>query len=83
MGFPAQHRAKIHSNNPLERFNGEIKRRIDVVGVFPNETTVVRLVGTLLLEQHDEEAIQRHYMSLKTLAPLSDARPIGLPPVAA
>ena len=68
MGFPAQHRAKIHSNNPLERLNGEIKRCIDVVGMFPNEAAVVRLVGALLLEQHDEWAIQQRDMSLETLA---------------
>ncbi len=82
MGFPAPHRAKIHSNNPLERLNGEIKRRTDTVGIFPNEAAVMRLVGALLLEQNDEWSIQRRYMSLETLAPLSDIPALSLPPVA-
>ena len=84
MDFPAQHRAKIHSTNPLQRLNGEIKRRSDVVGIFPNEAAVIRLVGALLLEQNDEWAVQRaHYMSLETIAPLSDNPTVSLPAIEA
>jgi transposase-like protein len=73
MGFPIQHRAKLHSTNPLERLNGEIKRRSDVVGIFPNEAAAIRLIGALLLEQNDEWAVQRgRYMTLETIAPMSD-----------
>jgi len=84
MGFPAQHRVKLHSTNPLERLNGEIKRRSEVVGIFPNEAAVTRLIGALLLEQNDEWAVQRaRYMTLETIAPLSDDPFVSLPAVAA
>ena len=79
MGFPAPHRAKISSTNPLERVNGEIKRRSDVVGIYPNEAAIRRLVGALLLEQHDEWATQRRYMPLETMTPIGDAAPVRLP----
>ena len=84
MDFPAQHRAKIHSTNPLERLNGEIKRRADVVGIFPNEAAVTRLIGALLLEQNDEWATQRaRYMTLETIAPMSDTAIVRMPELVA
>jgi transposase-like protein len=59
MSFPKEHRAKLHSTNPLERLNGEVKRRTEVVGIFPNEAAITRLVGAILLEQNDEWSVQR------------------------
>lgn len=70
MTFPKEHRAKLHSTNPIERINGENKRRTDVVGIFPDDDAIVRLVGALLLEQNDEWAVQRaSYMTLESVAP--------------
>jgi transposase-like protein len=84
MSFPKEHRTKLHSTNPIERLNGEIKRRTDVVGIFPNEEAISRLVGALLLEQNDEWAVQRgRYMTLETIANMSDDLIVRLPAVAA
>lgn len=84
MTFPKEHRLKIHSTNPIERLNGEIKRRTDIVGIFPNEASITRLIGAILLEQNDEWAVQRaRYMTLESIAPLGDDLTIMLPGVAA
>ena len=73
LSFPKAHRTQIHSTNPLERLNAEVKRRrTDVVGIFPNDASITRLVGALLLEQNDEWQLQRRYMQLEGLQALSD-----------
>ncbi len=82
LSFPKSHWSQIHSTNPIERLNLEVKRRTNVVQIFPNEAAIVRLVGALLLEQNDEWAVSRRYMSLETLASLSDdpaVRPMAIP----
>ena len=81
--FPREHWPQISSTNPLERLNGEIKRRSDVVGIFPNHAAVVRLTGALMIEQNDEWVVGRGYMSLESLAPISNDPIIRLPGVAA
>jgi putative transposase len=78
MNFPKAHRVQIHSTNPLERLNAEIKRRTDVVGIFPNEPAITRLVGALLLEQNDEWQLQRRYLQLEGLQSLADNQPARL-----
>ena len=80
MSFPPEHWVKLHSTNGLERLNGEIKRRTDVVGIFPNDEAIFRLVGSIVLEQNDEWVVQRgRYMTLETMAGISDDLAIGLP----
>lgn len=84
MSFPAAHRVKLHSTNPLERLNGEIKRRTEVVGIFPNEAAITRLVGAILLEQNDEWAVQRaRYMTRETITEMLEPPAMNLPAVAA
>jgi putative transposase len=83
MDYPKEHWAQIASTNPLERVNKEIKRRGDVVGIFPNDEAVVRLVGALMLEQSDEWAVSRRYFSLESLAGLANTDARKLPGVAA
>lgn len=80
MTFPRQHWAKLHSTNPIERLNGEIKRRTEVVGIFPNTMPSSDWSVPLLLEQNDEWVVQRsRYMSLETIATMSDDPLISLP----
>ena len=83
MTFPREHWAQIASTNPLERLNGEIKRRSDVVGISPNDRAAARLVGALMLEQTDEWAVSRRYMSLESLTAIGDDPVPRLPAVAA
>jgi putative transposase len=84
MGFPEQHRAKLHSTNPLERLNKEVKRRADVVGIFPSEQSILRLIGAVLLEQNDEWQLQHRYMQIEGMAglvpPTIDGEATSLPP---
>src|ERR671939_548900 len=71
IAFPAQHRTKLHSTNPLERLNKEVKRRADVVGIFPNEDSIVRLIGAVLLEANDEWQLQHRYMQIEGMTELA------------
>jgi putative transposase len=83
MAFAREHWSQIASTNPLERVNKEIKRRTNVVGIFPNDAAVVRLVGALMLETNDEWAVSRRYMTLETLCAMGDTPLISLPAMAA
>ena len=82
MTFPRAHWTQIYSTNPLERLNAEIKRRTNVVGIFPNDKSIVRLVGAMMLEQSDEWSLNRRYMQLEGLQTLSDTVPTRLSAVA-
>jgi putative transposase len=87
MNFPAQHRTKLHSTNPLERLNKEVKRRADVVGIFPNEESITRLIGAVLMEANDEWQLQHRYMQIEGMAelaaPLAEEQPLLTTPKAA
>jgi putative transposase len=87
MRFPAQHRTKLHSTNPLERLNKEVKRRADVVGIFPNEDAIKRLIGAVLMEQNDEWQTQNRYMQIEGFAepaaPAIEQTPLQITPKAA
>src|SRR3984957_13409363 len=83
MAFPKAHWQKLHSTNPLERLNKEVKRRADVVGIFPNEASIMRLVGAILLEQNDEWQLQHRYMTQETMIKLGEETIVPRPTIAA
>ena len=82
--WPFPRRTKLHSTNPLERLNKEVKRRADVVGIFPDEKSILRLIGAVLLEQHDEWQLQHRSLQLAAMAellqPTTAEDPLSLPP---
>ena len=84
MAFPAQHRTKLHSTNPLERLNKEVKRRADVVGIFPSEASIIRLIGAVLLEANNEWQMQHRYMGVEAMGEMLNPAPtnetLQLPP---
>ncbi|CUH39985.1 Transposase [Jannaschia seosinensis] len=82
MDFPREYWTQIAFTNPIERVNREIKRRADVIGIFPNDEAIIRLVGALMLETNDECTIARRYMSLESLARVTDNADVRLPTVA-
>jgi transposase-like protein len=74
MAFPAQHRTKLHSTNPLERLNKEVKRRADVVGILPDEDSILRLIGAVLFEQNDDWQSQHRYMMVEAFSQIDTAQ---------
>ena len=83
MDFPKEHRPRIASTNPLERISKEVKRRADVVGIFPNDEAIIRLVGAQMLEFNDAWAVARRYTSLEALARVGHTDIVSLPAVVA
>lgn len=86
MAFPPAHRTKLHSVNTLERLNKEVKRRAVVVGIFPSEVAMIRLIGAVLLEANDDWQLQHRYMGVEALAELLNPPahdPLQIPPRAA
>ena len=81
MAFPAQHRTKLHSTNPIERLNKEVKRRADVVGIFPNEASITRLIGAVLFEQNDEWQTQHRYMQVEAFSQIDVAQTDPIPSI--
>lgn len=89
MSFPQEHWTRIYSTNPLERLNEEVKRRTNVVGVFPDEASVLRLVGSVLIEVWDDWQVGRRYFSQESMVKLSqpdallvvEPQPLTLAPV--
>jgi transposase-like protein len=75
MSSPIEHWTRIYSTNPLERLNREIKRRTDAVGMFPDASSVLRLVGAILMEAHDEWQVNRRYFSLESMHKLLHPAP--------
>ncbi len=82
MTFPRAHWAQIYSTNPLERLNAEIKRRTHVVGILPNDASIMGLVGAMMLEQNDEWSLNWRYMQVEGLQTLCDTVSTRLPAVA-
>ncbi|HYQ92597.1 MAG TPA: transposase, partial [Candidatus Competibacteraceae bacterium] len=80
LAFPEDHRVKLHSTNGLERLNKEVKRRANVVGIFPNEASIRRLIGAILAEQNDEWLLQNRYLTLESLSALVSSLAESAPP---